>query len=809
MKKRTILNNKTARNNETVPNKRRFPNNETVPKKGIALALCAAMILGGTIQPTHTLAAEGNGEAAAIPGSCEVTAMGGSHKMMVASGLASAKVLTDAKKAGGSKAANGTAAADSISETAASKEETVYILAGADGSVREIISSDWLKNPSGADTITDRSELVNIENVKGEELYTLSSDNAQVWDAQGGDIYYRGNTEKELPVSFSVSYTLDGTKISPEELAGKSGRVTIRFDYVNEQYEYTQVGDSREKIYVPFAMMTGMLLDDEVFRNVEVTNGKLIDDGGRTAVVGIAFPGLSENLDIDREKLDIPDYLEITADVSDFELGMTVTVATNEIFSVLDTDEEKDVTGELSEALEQLTDAMEQLEDGSDRLYDGLCTLLQKSDELIQGVDRLASGAGELRSGAASLEDGAAKLQDGAARLQTGLNTLTSNNAQLNGGARQVFETLLSTAQSQLTAAGLSVPAMTVDNYADVLNAAIASLDGNAVYQQALAVVTEKVEANRPAFESAVTAAVEEQVRASVTAVVEEAVTEQVRAAVHDQAAESVIPAVTGAAGSSMTKAEYEEAVSQGNVPPELQEQVENAIAGQMESEAVRSQIAALVEQQMQAGEGKAQVEANVAVTLQSDDIKNKIADNVNLEIQKMIAKEMEENPEVQETLNAASAGAKAIIDLKASLDSYNVFYKGLQSYTAGVAEAANGAGELTAGTGELRNGSQRLYSGTSELYDGIQTMKNSTPALTDGIRQLRDGAQQLRDGLVEFDREGIQKLVEAVDGDLEGLTDRVRAMTDLAKEYQSFSGIGDDMEGKVKFVYRTGSIEP
>ena len=171
------------------------------------------------------------------------------------------------------------------------KDETVYVIANADGSVSKIIVSDWIKNTLGSASLKDKTELSDVVNVKGDESYTVDGDNMKVWDAQGNDIYYQGNIEKELPVGLRVSYTLDGSQISAEDLAGKSGKVTIRFDYQNNQYAMTEIDGKREKIYVPFAMLTGMMLDNGVFSNVEVTNGKLINDGDRTIVAGIASPG--------------------------------------------------------------------------------------------------------------------------------------------------------------------------------------------------------------------------------------------------------------------------------------------------------------------------------------------------------------------------------------------------------------------------------------------------------------------------------------------------------------------------------------
>lgn len=145
-----------------------------------------------------------------------------------------------------------------------SKDETVYVLAGADGSVKKIIVSDWIKNSLNSDTIDDQSGLTDVENVKGDETYTLNGENMKIWDAQGNDIYYRGNITKDLPVNLKLNYTLDGKAISPDELAGKSGRVTIRYTYENNQYEYVEIDGQQEKIYVPFAMLTGLLLDSDI-----------------------------------------------------------------------------------------------------------------------------------------------------------------------------------------------------------------------------------------------------------------------------------------------------------------------------------------------------------------------------------------------------------------------------------------------------------------------------------------------------------------------------------------------------------------
>lgn len=683
-------------------------------------------------------------------------------------------------------------------EAETSKDETVYVLAGADGTVQKIIVSDWIKNAMAADSLEDKTELSDIENIKGDESFTLGGDNSCVWDAQGNDIYYQGNIEKELPVQMSVCYTLDGQAIAPEALAGQSGHVTIRFDYQNMQYEEVLLDGKTEKIYVPFTMLTGMLLDTEVFRNVTISNGKLINDGDRIAVVGIAFPGLQEDLAISKEKLDIPDYVEISADVENFEMGMTMTLATTELFGAIDSD--KLDLHELSDAMAELTDAMDQLMDGSSQLYDGLCTLLEKSGDLVSGINKLAEGAAQLKAGAESLDSGAAQLQAGAAQLSSGLNTLNANSSSLNGGARQVFSSLLSMANTQLSEAGLSVPALTIDNYASVLDGVIASLDDTAVYQAALEQVTATVNANRGMIEEKVTEAVQAQVEAEVSAQVTAAVQETVTQAVHENEAQFRAAVIQQALG--MTVEEYKAAIEAGLVTQEQQDAVNAAVEAAMQAE---------IDARMQREEIQAQINAvtqqTVGEQMQSDEIQALIASNTELQVQQAISEAMSSDA-VQAQLSAAAEGAKSVIALKSSLDSYNAFYLGLITYTSGVSSAAAGANELKTGADALKAGTSELSAGAAELLQGIQTMKDSAPALVDGITQLRDGSMELSDGLKQFNEEGIQKLIEAVDGDLDGLSNRIRVTADVAKHYTSFSGISEDMDGDVKFIYKTDSIE-
>lgn len=656
------------------------------------------------------------------------------------------------------------------------KNETVYVIAGADGSVKKIIVSDWIKNNSGSTVIRDDTALNDVTNVKGDETYTMA-DGSRVWNAEGNDIYCQGSTDRELPVIIAVSYKLDGKTVSADELAGKSGRVTVRFDYENKQYETVEIDGKKEKIYVPFVMLTGMLLDGDRFSNVEVTNGKFVNDGDRIAVVGIAFPGLGDDLGIPADKYEIPGYVEMTADVKDFKMTNTVTVAVGDLFGRLNTNALD--TTDINDAIGKLTDYMTQLTDGADALYGGLGTLLESSGELAAGIDKLAAGAEQLKNGAGQLADGSAQLAAGAGELAAGLGELSSNSADLNAGAAQVFDSLLAAANSQLSAAGLDVPALTRDNYGKVLAGVIASLDEASVRAQAEAVaratVEKAVEAKKVEISAAVTSAVRAEVSAKVTSVVRSGVEDKVLASM------------------GMRREQYEAGIAAGAISAEQQ-------AG----------INAAIDAAMQSAEVTALTEANTDAEMQSETIKALIASKTDEQAALLIEQNMQSEAvrsQVNAAVEKAVAGAASITALHAQLDSYNEFYTGLARYTAGVDSAKAGADSLNDGAASLAQGAGTLKAGIDELCEGILTLKNGVPALIDGAGELHDGAGKLSDGLKRFNEEGVGRIVDAVDGDLAGLMTRIKATADVSRDYRTFTGLSDGMSGQVKFIYRTDSI--
>ena len=285
------------------------------------------------------------------------------------------------------------------------KEETVYVVADNSGKAKDVIVSDWLKNPDGNETIEDVSDLKDIKNVKGKEKFE-EKDGKIIWKAKGKDIYYQGKTDKELPVKQTISYYLDGEKMDPDEIAGKSGKVTIRFDYKNNQKTTTTVDGKKNSVYEPFTIMTGMILDDS-FTNVKVKNGKVISDGDKNMVVGVAMPGLKDSLKVTSsdfsEDIDIPEYVEVTADVKDFSMDMTMSVMLSGITSSDNVEDFVDLS-DLDDAIDTLSDSSSQLADGTKELREGLEQLRSKVPALADGANTLNSSTESLRNGVSSLD---------------------------------------------------------------------------------------------------------------------------------------------------------------------------------------------------------------------------------------------------------------------------------------------------------------------------------------------------------------------------------------------------------------------
>lgn len=767
------------------------------------------------------------------------------------------------------------------SDQTTEKEETVYIIADSAGKAETTIVSEWLKNPGGEETIQDMSDLSDIENVKGDEQFKKDG-NKLSWDADGKDIYYQGTTKKEAPVTTKLTYYLDGKEIEPEKLAGKSGKVKIRFDYTNNE--------KRGDVYVPFAAVSGMVLNDS-FTNVEVENGKVISNGDANIAVGVALPGLKESLKIEEsdfsEDISIPDYVEVTADVKNFSLDMTMTV----IVSASKLSEFGDFDwSNLDEKIEDLADATDQLKDGSKELYRGLDTLNQKMGEFSGGVDTLQSGITAYTDGAGKLAEGIETLRGQTGVLINGVSDLTASVGTLNAGMKILDQTLNKEMDEKAKA---SVRASAAAQAESAVEAQFAD-DSNALgYNQIKSQASQKFyelaasdTAKQTAAElakQAATAGIQSQkaqISATARAQAEAGIQSQ-KAQIAASAKEQALGSVRGQLDQIAASArEQAESAASGAVSDDMKQQLRSAfmaagyaqaaaaqnitVEEAMSNSGIQAQVAQAAEAQLQtvlgtiktaagsvadqtarsvaeqvtggaaeqtAGAVAEQVAGSVAEQTAgsvAEQVAGSVAQQAAPVIVEGIAQQAKEavgttvadsvkqgakTAASQAAGQAAVAGAETAkkqiaesIEKKDAKTGYSLV-SGMQALDAGVNGMSGKMPQLTAGIEQLYHGSQTLASKKFELNSGTQKLANGKDQMADGVKKLTGGSKELSEGMSEFAKEGIEKLVNSYHGDVREFTDRIEAVLDAGKSYESFGGKSDDITGNVKFIIKTGEI--
>ena len=276
------------------------------------------------------------------------------------------------------------------------KEETVYSKLDNSGSNYKTIVSTHIQNTENSDLIEDMSDLLNIKNTNGEETFTQDGSKL-IWNANKNDIYYEGQSEKELPVECKIKYKLDGKEIEAKELAGKSGKVNITLQYTNKEERTVNVNGVNVKMYVPFVVITGGIIKNDNAKNVTISSGKVVDDGSKTIIAGIAMPGLQESLEVSKSDVDIPNEIEIAMDATNFEMGNMITYVTPKII------EKNDLS--FFNKLEGIYGKVQTLESSMNQIQDGATALADGTGELANGTNELKTGTYTAYNGASTISN--------------------------------------------------------------------------------------------------------------------------------------------------------------------------------------------------------------------------------------------------------------------------------------------------------------------------------------------------------------------------------------------------------------------
>lgn len=664
----------------------------------------------------------------------------------------------------------------------AGKEETVYVVADSDGTPRRVIVENWLKNPDGSDRLTDRTELTGVENTKGDETYTKNADGTITWNALGSDIYYQGRTDKALPVDVHVSYALDGKTVDAEDLAGASGHVAITFRYTNNTGRDAVIDGEHCTIYQPYVMVSGLLLDNDTASNVTVTNGKTVNDGDRTVVVGMAMPGLNESLglaDVTDGKIEFPEEVTIEADVTDFSLLTTLTLASGDALGQLGLDDIGD--------LDDLEGKIGELTDGAGKLVDGTAEFSNYMGQLSDASDALTGGAADVDTYMNALSDGLSALQsavtdqpDGAAKLLAGTQAL--NGALKSGYTGEdaskygVYEAVGAMAEG---AASISEAATGIMTGASAISGAAGQIAAGAVSGDMSDTANYGIYEAAEAVKTGLTSAVQqlsENLAAAGTALGQ--------ANTYSQQALDVLSGVL-ASGENLT-AEQQAAITGAMQAVSGSQQYVAAVQSQLgQSLDLSSAFAAL--DSIQTG---AQTIRYAASEIAAGAVSGDTSDPAKYGIYEAAAAVKAG----ADQLNAAARQVMAGIDTMTNEENLGAIIAGLE--------------DLNRQSGTLIGAVNTLRSGASSLSEGTGTLSSGLSEADSAVKQLYESSLELKDGMAQLDSDGIRQIADLVRGELETVFHRLQAVQDYAAEPASFAGAPDGVESSVKFIYKTDAIQ-
>lgn len=692
------------------------------------------------------------------------------------------------------------------------KEETIYVNADATGNSDEVTVSDWLKNSgSVSGNLTDESILKEIKNVKGDETFTENGDQL-TWNTAGEDIYYQGTTDKELPVSVKLTYFLDGKEVKPDELKGKSGHLKIQVQYTNNEKKTVTVDGKEEEVYTPFVMMTGMILPNETFSNVTIDNGKVISDGSRNIVVGFGMPGLKDSLDLDEETtkeaedkgVTIPENFEMEADVTDFTMSSTFTVALTDLLddmdmdNIIDVDSLKDSLNELEDAALELVSGSGTLADGASTLADGVSSYTAGADELNAGIQKYLGSNGELNGSVTEYVNGVGKVVKGVKDYTSGTNALANGVtsyvvgeqkiaagaaqlSQLSKGLEQVqtaVDTLSKAADGKGEATDdLVIAANQLAAGTKQLQAVLGSEEVTALLTQVNGMVTtgnELISATESLSASLQTgiATPVANIAAALTGMETQLNAINTQLGTLQSDCETAVADVNAKITDYNTKVDAAQAAANtsktqiANAISALQVQL-NATTDESVRDQISTAITALQNAQTAAdGLNNVQKASAITVSVPTFDLSAITSGAATLQTNLKTFKEtaaalQQQLPEMQKKLDAIAAAkdslpSDSISQLTASVTQLN---QGMQGLNTGLGTLSGGLGQLNTsvqaqfptaiqGITELNGGFMQLGSYNTSLLSGAEKLKGSSSTLAAGAGTLQSGTNQLASGL-------------------------------------------------------------
>lgn len=321
-----------------------------------------------------------------------------------------------------------------------SKDETVYTKMNEKGEIYKTIVTTHLENTDNETIINDITNLLNIENTNGDESYTQEG-NKIIWRAEGKDIYYQGESQEKLPIECNITYELNGEKIEPKDIIGKEGNVKITLEYKNNDEHIVKINNKEEKIYTPFVVICGTIIDNTNNRNINITNGKVVNDGTKSIVFGMAFPGMQESLDISSNMVQIPNKIEITMDTSNFKCNNIFSYVTPKILK----NDDLDIMNKLDEIYSKVNtmqSSSKQIEEGANNLKQGTEEYSSKSNEFNNAMKQVSAGMENANENYQTIDKAITTLNNSSKTLNTGAKAISEGSEQISSNLNIIAEKL-------------------------------------------------------------------------------------------------------------------------------------------------------------------------------------------------------------------------------------------------------------------------------------------------------------------------------------------------------------------------------
>ena len=665
----------------------------------------------------------------------------------------------------------------SYAATNVEKEETVYVNQDATGGVEEVTVSNWLKNVTGTGDVEDVSNLNDIKNVKGDETFTQGNDGKLTWKADNEDIYYQGTTDEKPPVGVKISYQLDGKDIKAEDLAGKSGELTMTIQYENNSTFEDTVDGKNVEMNTPFLMASAVILPVDTFSEVTVSQGKLVSEGSNQILVAYGMPGLADSLNLSddmKEEMNekLGDTVTIKATVKDFEMGSIYTVASSSEFSDIDLDDDSDMN-DLEDAVNDLADATDELISGSSDLSDGLTTLKDNFKTYASGVNTVSKGASDL-------SDGASKLSKGVTQYTNGVTTLTNGTSQYVTGTNQ-----LTTGVKQYVAGEQKID----EGVTTLYNGA---KDFPTQY--------DTFHNNLSTYVSTVNA-----LPSQLGTMMKGEISQQVGQIIDTYNKQMAVDRTDTVIQQAQNNSDVAKMISDTATALGLNEQQAAGFAKAMyQAIGAGAQIQSGVDQEVakQTGAGVAKKVSDVTIDLSSNENFAKLIAGGNALVSAS-------NDQIKPGITTVTGGIKSIYDGVKQLSNANqTLLDGASTLSKSGISLTEGIKSLTSNSKTLSSSAKELSKGATKLSKGASKLNGATKEVKTGVNKLQDGSVTLLDGMNQFKDEGTGKLQSEYNSKINTVMDRFKAITKDADEYKTFSVISDDMNGSVKFIFQTEEIK-